>query len=137
MALGTTPDVQIRMGRPLTSEEAALSDQLLVDVELLLTSRLPAALVRAATDSAYAATVVVIEAMAVARVLRNPEGYRFEQSGPFSYSLDSRAAAGFLTILDEEWRQLGYSTAFSIDTVPAVLPSMIPRNVFDSLYGWR
>jgi hypothetical protein len=137
MALAAITDVEARLGRTVTDEELVLVATLLGDAESMLLTKLPAALTRAATDLPYRATVVAVEAMAVVRVLRNPEGYRFEQTGPFSYSLDSRAAAGFLTILDTEWAQLGHSAGFSIDTVPATVPALMPYRVYDYLFGWR
>lgn len=137
MALATRQDVEARLGRTVTDDaELVLVAQLLEDVEGKLTARLPAILVRSATDLPYRARVVAVEAAAVTRVLRNPDGYRTEQSGPFSYTVDTRAAAGFLTILDEEWRDLGYRGASSVDTVPASSPSWMPYSVYDQTYGY-
>lgn len=136
MALATWHDVQTRLGRTLEETELVLVATLLGDAEVKLTSRLPGLPTKAETDPLFRATVVAVEAQAVARVLRNPEGYRSEQTGPFSYQIDTRAAAGFLTILKEEWRDLGFSDAFTIDPTPEA-PTTLPANVYDLLYGWR
>lgn len=136
MALATLPDVTTRLGRTLTEQEPVLVATLLGDAEVKLAGRIPGLLTKAAADARFRATVVAVEAAAVARVLRNPEGYRSEQTGPFSYTIDTRAAAGFLTILAEEWRDLGVKGAFSIDTAPDPV-AVMPFTVYDLLYGWR
>lgn len=136
MALATLHDVETRLGRTLTDQEPVLVATLLGDAEVLLASRNPSLLTQASSDPTFRARAVAVEAAAVVRVLRNPEGYRSEQSGPFSYSIDTRAAAGFLTILADEWRQLGVSDTFTIDPTP-VMPVTMPFTVWDQLYGWR
>lgn len=136
MALATLHDVETRLGRTLTDQEPVLVATLLGDAEVLLASRNPSLLSQASSDPTFRARAVAVEAAAVVRVLRNPEGYRSEQSGPFSYSIDTRAAAGFLTILADEWRQLGVSDTFTIDPTP-VMPVTMPFTVWDQLYGWR
>ncbi|MHB6907114.1 Gp19/Gp15/Gp42 family protein [Streptomyces sp. DB-54] len=61
------------------------------------------------------ATVDFVEASMVARVARNPEGYRAEGDGDYSYQLDSRAASGFLTLLPDELAMLGINRgAFTV-----------------------
>lgn len=115
MALATRPDVEARLGRTLeTTQEMLLVEHLLGDVEGMLLGRLPSLLTRAEADLSLRARIVGTEAQAVVRVLRNPEGYRSEQTGPFGYSIDTRAAAGFLMVLADEWALLGAKTAFTI-----------------------
>lgn len=137
MPLATTTDVRNRLGRALASdEETVLAATLLADAEGRLTGRVPTLLLTASDDADYRSRVVAIESEAVARVLRNPDGYRSESTGPFSYQLDTRAAAGFLTILKEEWQALGVSTAGTI--APYLpMPTTMPFSVYDLLYGWR
>nr|WP_237550595.1 Gp19/Gp15/Gp42 family protein [Streptomyces sp. SID8354] len=70
---------------------------------------------RIACGQVTAATVDFIEASMVARVARNPDGYRAEGDGDYSYQFDSRAAAGFLTLLPDELTMLGINKgAFTI-----------------------
>ncbi|WP_394812928.1 hypothetical protein [Streptomyces boetiae] len=38
--------------------------------------------------------------------MRNPGGYCCETDGNYSYTIDTRAATSFLTILDEKWALL-------------------------------
>lgn len=115
MSLATVEDVAARLGRETSSEENELAATLLGDAELMLRARIPDLLERAAKDSGFADLVVMVEANMVVRVLRNPDGYRQESEGGYSYTVDTRAAAGFLTVLDDEWKLLGYRDgAFTI-----------------------
>ncbi|WP_082468830.1 Gp19/Gp15/Gp42 family protein [Sciscionella sediminilitoris] len=115
MSLATVEDVAARLGRETSSDENELAATLLGDAELMLRARIPDLLERAAKDPAFADLVVMVEANMVVRVLRNPDGYRQESEGGYSYTVDTRAAAGFLTVLDDEWKLLGYRDgAFTI-----------------------
>ena len=107
MAYASVEDVQDRLGRPLTDEERALAATLLDDVEAMLRGRIPDLDDRVAADPNYRALVVMVEANAVCRVLRNPDGVRQETEGNYSYSLNVAAAAGYLLVLDLEWGLLG------------------------------
>jgi hypothetical protein len=124
VSYATVADVEHRMGRPLADPERELSAALLGDAETLLRARIPDLDQRAQRDD-YRRLVVMVEAAAVVRVLRNPGGYRSETAGDYSYTVDTRAAAGYLTVLDDEWRLLGVSPgAFTI--TPAVDQSWRP-----------
>lgn len=114
MAQASEQDVAVRLGRALDQGEQELVAALLDDAEALLIARIPHLLVRA-EDEAYRKLVVMVEANMVVRVLRNPDGFRQESEGGYSYTIDTRAAAGFLTVLADEWQLLGLSGgAFSI-----------------------
>ena len=127
MALAQTTDVATQLGRGLTTEETKFARAQLEAAEARLLTRLPSLRTRTDADPTYATLVRDIEAEAVARVLRNSEGYRQESIGPWSATLDTRVAAGFLTILDDEWALLGAGGgAFTITPhveVPPVWPS--------------
>lgn len=99
--------VRNRLRRELEPEELRLAAELLDHAESVLRSRIPDAPDRLATDAQFRALFTATAATAVQRVLVNPDGYRQESVGPYSWSYDTRAAAGFLTILDEEWTALG------------------------------
>lgn len=103
----TTLDVARRLGRELTPEEEALAFTLAGDAENMIRVRLPGRVLDGTTTDLDLIPQVV--GQAVARVLRNPDGYRSEAAGGVSYTIDTRAAAGFLTILAEEWSLLGLS----------------------------
>lgn len=51
--------------------------------------------------------MIDIEAEAVLRVVRNPDGLASEQDGAYGYQLSREAADNSLRILPEEWQTLG------------------------------
>lgn len=115
MAIATVDDVQDRLDRELTDDEKRLAATLLEDVEAIIRSRVRNLLRRAAADESYRQIVVMVEANAVLRVLRNPEGYRQETEGNYSYSLNAAVASGHLFVLGSEWELLGANRgAFTI-----------------------
>src|SRR5690606_39528980 len=89
MAVATVDDVQDRFDRPLSEDERRLAEVLLGDVEAMIRARIRDLDARVAADSNYRALVVKIEAAAVLRVLRNPEGYRQETEDRKSTRLNS------------------------------------------------
>lgn len=107
MALAQVDDVAARLGREMEPAERDLTETLLDDAELILRGRVPELPERAGADKNYRDLVVMVEANMVARVLRNPDGFRQESEGGYSYTVDTRAAAGFLTVLADEWKLLG------------------------------
>ncbi|MEJ8652742.1 MULTISPECIES: Gp19/Gp15/Gp42 family protein [Streptomyces] len=105
--------------KALLPEGTELSDAqiqaLITQAETYLYGRVPDLDRRIARGQVTQATVDFIEASMVARVARNPDGYRAETEGDYSYQLDSRAAAGFLTLLPDELSMLGIGKgAFTI-----------------------
>ncbi|MER5350586.1 hypothetical protein ABT093_09670 [Kitasatospora sp. NPDC002551] len=69
------------------------------------------------------ATVDYVEASMVARVARNPEGLRMEMDGDYQYQIAAQAAAGYLTLLEEERRMLTAGRgAFTITPYTARVP---------------
>src|SRR5690606_40976576 len=92
MAVATVDDVQDRFDRPLSEDERRLAEVLLGDVEAMIRARIRDLDARVAADSNYRALAVKIEAAAVLRVLRNPEGYRqdTERSEEHTSELQSR-----------------------------------------------
>lgn len=114
MAYASVEDVQARLNRPLTDEEEQIAETLLEDVEAIIRSRVPD-LEERAEDENYLALVVMVEANAVLRVLRNPDGYRQETEGNYSYSLSAAVASGHLFVMGSEWELLGATRgAFTI-----------------------
>jgi hypothetical protein len=118
MTYASTSDVQTRLGRPLTTDEATQVDTLLDDAEVEIRSRIPDLDTRAA-DPDYLQKVVKVEASAVARLIRNPDGYTSESDGTYTYQINYRLTSGELTITAKEWSQLGIGAgAFSINVSP-------------------
>lgn len=107
MSYATPEDVAVRLGRELTEEEAAQVQVLLDDVELIIKTRIPDLDDQIAEGKISEEIVVMIEANAVARVVRNPEGYTAETDGNYSYQINTSVASGLLDILGFEWGWLG------------------------------
>ena len=115
MAIATVDDVQKRFERELTDDERELAETLLNDAEIKIRRRIRNLVKRAAADPDFREAVVMVESNAVLRVLRNPEGYRQETEGNYSYSLNAAVASGHLFVLGSEWELLGANRgAFTI-----------------------
>lgn len=118
MSLALLSDVQKRLGRPLTADEQPQVETLLEDAEIEIKERIPD-LETKATDEDYLKKVIKVEASAVVRLIRNPDGYTSETDGDYTYQINYRLASGELTITPKEWTLLGLSSgAFSINTTP-------------------
>lgn len=129
MSYAVALDVQNRLGRELTPEETTLVATRLADVERMILTRIPNLANRIA-DGLPEATVIQVEADAVLRVVRNPEGLYAETDGNYSYQLDREHASGRLELLPHEWVMLGENNAtgaFFIDVRPRVrVPHYVP-----------
>lgn len=143
--MSITPMTMIRdrLRRDLDPEELRLAVSLLDEAESRLLTRIPDALERIVDDETWAVLFRSTAASAVLRVLVNPDGYRQESVGPYGWTYDTRAAAGFLTILDEEWSTLGAGSSAAF-TVPVSLPPpwvresgpLVPFNPLTSPLYW-
>lgn len=120
----TTADVTARLGRPLTDDETEsdLVETLIEDAENMVRVRMPGRVLD--PDTADVVSVKQVVANAVARVLRNPDGYRSESAGGVSYTIDTRAAAGFLTILADEWSLLGLAPPRAAAGMGSIAPAI-------------
>jgi len=107
VAYATPADVEIRLGRPLEPDEAQIVETRLNDAERLIRSRIPDLDERVTEGIIDRDTLVMIEADAVLRLVRNPEGYVEEQDGDYRYRLSEKVASGELDILAKEWALLG------------------------------
>lgn len=139
MAYATTDDVAPgRLGRAFNdADEEAFAAALLEDLEDDIKTRIPDldAQVTAVPPTIPEARLVKIEARAVVRVLKNPDGYKQESDGDYAYTLGSALASGELALTADEWRQLGvYTRAFTIDTAPAT--AHVPWEDSEARYGW-
>lgn len=118
MPYATASDVSTRLGRSLSTEETTLVDTRLQDVERMILRRIPnlADLIDATTVDV--GDVVQVEAEAVLRLVRNPDGYFSENDGNYSYMFNRETASGRLEILPEEWDRLGATTGRMSVLVP-------------------
>lgn len=106
MAVTLVAAVRVRMRRELEPLELALATELLDAAEARLRSRVADVDARLDEDPVFRTNFCNVAADAVVRVLVNPEGYRQESVGPYGWTYDTRVAAGFLTILEDEWALL-------------------------------
>lgn len=107
MAYASADDVAVRWGRTLAPEESALVRVRLDDVERMLRRRIPDMDDKVAAGDLDVEDIVQVEADAVLRLARNPEGYLSETDGNYTYQLQKDLASGRLQITDEEWEILG------------------------------
>ena len=107
MAYASADDVSVRWGRSLTPEDCALVRVRLDDVERMLRRRIPDMDDKVESGDLDVEDIVQVEADAVLRLARNPEGYLSETDGNYTYQLQKDLASGRLQITDEEWEILG------------------------------
>ena len=117
MAYATWQDVQDRFGRTLTDSERRQVDAWLDDIESSILSRIPTLHDMVTAGTLLRQTVVKIEAAAVIRVLRNPDGKLTERIDDYSWTRDSSTATGALYLTDEEWAELTPSAATDAFTI--------------------
>ena len=113
MAYATTTDVSVRWGKDLAdldAETIALIEVRLDDVERMIKRRITD-LDTQIGDTIDVADVAQVEADAVLRLVRNPDGYLSESDGNYTYMLKSELASGKLEITSEEWEILGVRRA--------------------------
>lgn len=108
MTLAQRQDVAVRIGRlvgDLTAPEAALVDALLADAETMIMVRIPNLYDRLA-EVALINMITMVEATAVARVMRNPDGVKQETIDDYTMVRDQALASGALYISSTEWAQI-------------------------------
>ena len=128
MAYATFEDVQLRFFRELTPEELPLVEQRLQDAENRIRRRVRDLDSRVMDDPAYEDIVRQVCADAVIRLVRNPEGYIQETDGNYTYQLSQASADGRLTILPEEWADLGVRKSVGVvHNLPRLPDSLASR----------
>lgn len=132
MALAQVSDVELRLMRTLTTEEAALANVLLDDVERKLLRRAPTLL----SNPDLLDAAVSVEAAAVVRVLKNSDGYRSESDGDYTFSRFVEVASGYVFILDSEWGDLGVVLSGAWTINPQVTAVTGQPDVWASTYPW-
>lgn len=130
MAVATFEDVAVRFYRPLTKEEQPLVEQRLQDAENKIRRRVRNFDVRVLEDPEFESVVVQVCCDAVIRLVRNPEGYVEETDGNYSYQLSQGYADGRLTILPEEWIDLGVRRRVGVVHANPLLPGSLGERGF-------
>lgn len=111
-SLAEPEDVAVSLVRSLTPSEQEYAPKLIARAQSLIEERVPelpqlTEVSGEAYDPSFVGRAKHIIADAVARVFRNPEAFRQETEGNYSYTLDREAASGLLSISDSEWERLG------------------------------
>lgn len=124
MAYAEASDVTVRWGKSdLDSDTTALIETRLEDVERMLNRRVDLA-AGITLGTFLEADVIQIEADAVLRLVRNPDGYLSETDGNYTYMLRQDLSSGKLEITDEEWEILGVVTNGMFLIIPTpVMPT--------------
>jgi hypothetical protein len=107
MAHAKASDVTTLWAKTPGTEITALINRRLEQVERMLKRRIPDLDAKVLADAVFEADVIDIEADAVLRLVRNPDGYMSETDGDYTYMLRSDLASGELTITPQEWEILG------------------------------
>ena len=111
MSVATVTDVQVRLGRPITdTAEIAQVNAWLADIEALIKVRIPDLAVRILDGVLDEEVVKLVEAQAVVRKVKNPDGKQNERVDDYSYGLNADAPRGDLFLTDDEWALLLPST---------------------------
>lgn len=118
MAYASATDVAALLARELDTAETALVERRLAQVERMILRRVPDLATQIDAGDLDEADVIDIEAEAVLRLIRNPEGYTSESDGTYSYQFDRETASGKLEILSEEWERLGIRPSRMFSIVP-------------------
>jgi hypothetical protein len=130
MAYASSSDVTSRWARTPTAEETTLITTRLADVERMIERGLKrrglgTLAERIADDLTDVEDVKQVEADAVLRLVRNPEGYLSETDGDYTYMLRQDLASGVLELFPRDWEALGVydSAGFFIITPTPVMPT--------------
>lgn len=143
MAYAKASDVNERLvGRDLDDEESVIVETRLDDAEELIRLRVPDIDDKVASGEIRERLVVMVEAEAVLRLIRNPDGYSQETDGNYSYSISAAVASGRLEIRPEEWRLLGVRSSIALVANHIMLPRPSdlvrnPNNDFESGLPWQ
>ena len=118
MTYAVIADVSTRLGRPIIDAlEVAQVNAWLGDIEGQILARIPNLAELIAAGDPTIANVVSVEANAVIRKIKNPNGYVSEGVDDYNYRLNENARKGELFLTDDEWDLLtptGSSAAFTI-----------------------
>jgi hypothetical protein len=123
-------DVRSAWNRPVPESRVPYVQDKLDRAHRLLRRRAPGLDARVAGGQLAPEDVGDVIVRMVIRVLRNPEGYRTETDGDYSYGRDTRSASGELTVTDEDLEELGYgkSSTYAVSSTDTVLATAWRRD---------
>ncbi|MCU1675340.1 MAG: putative 14 [Frankiales bacterium] len=93
--------------RPLSDAEQAKTTKLLTQASAIMRSAAPTLDARIASGTLSADVAEMVAVRMVLRFLRNPEGFKTESDGDYSYTRDDTATSGELELTASDRRALG------------------------------
>lgn len=117
MAYATAQDVVVLWAKEPEPEVMVLIERRLEQVERMIRRRVSNLDGLVEESETFEADLIDIEADAVLRLVRNPEGYMSETDGTYTYQLQSDLSSGRLEILDDEWVILGVNRLSRMSTI--------------------
>ena len=121
MAYASASDVALRWARTPTTEEAALIEIRLDEVERKIKRKIPDLDAQITAATIDVEDVIQVESDTVLRLVRNPDGYLSETDGNYTYMLQSNSTPGALEISTEDWATLG----IFIGTMSILIPTVV------------
>lgn len=122
MAYATAEDVVTLWAKEPEPEVMTLIERRLEQVERMIRRRVTDLDTQASESDTFLADLIDIEADAVLRLVRNPEGYMSETDGTYTYQLQTDLSSGRLEILDDEWQTLG---VFRLSRMSVISPAFV------------
>lgn len=125
MAYATATDVVTLWAKEPEPEVMLLIERRLEQVERMIKRRIPDLDTKVTASETFRADLIDIEADAVLRLVRNPEGYMSETDGSYMYQLRQDLSSGKLEILADEWQILGVNrlSRMSVIAPDIVMPT--------------
>jgi len=117
VAYATAHDVVVLWAKEPEPEVMVLIERRLEQVERMIRRRISNLDSLVEESETFEADLIDIEADAVLRLVRNPEGYMSETDGTYTYQLQSDLSTGRLEILDDEWTILGVNRLSRMSTI--------------------
>lgn len=134
MTIGTVQDVADELGRPITdASEVAQVTKWLARVEAIIKRRMPDLLDLVAAGDPPAELVAGIEASAVVRKIKNPDGKVAEGIDDYNYRYNEQSRKGEIFLTDDEWALLlPVSASGAFSTRPGFEPD---RAIWDDSWA--
>lgn len=117
MAYATSDDVVELWAKEPEPEVLVLIERRLEQVERMIRRRIPDLDAKVEASETFLADLIDVEADAVLRLVRNPEGYVSETDGAYTYQLSEALNSGQLQVLDDEWMMLGVYRLSRMSTI--------------------
>lgn len=120
MSYATVEDVHDRLGRELDQSLERLIKIRLKDAERLIKHEIDDLDEQVENGDINEEDLIRVEAEAVLRLARNPEGFQQETDGNYSYQMFDGLAGGVLEILPNEWAILGVTSKGFVVLAPKI-----------------